>query len=334
MLVPALALAQYQETIVVSRVIFDVRVTDAGGDPILGLTSEDFSVEIGGKAAKVESATWVSDTAAARVIAGEEPETAAASGAEERALPEGRLIVVFIQTDFARNSERIRGQMGFLSHAKELVETFEPQDRVAVLSFDSHLKFRLDFTADKERVGEVIAEAIRTDIPGPPPVVPNPSLARRLDRQAMRDATSSEEALILIGNALRPIPGPKTMLLLGWGLGYYSSGGVRMTPKYTIAKRVLEAARVTVFALDTTHADYHSLEVGLEKAAKDTGGFYAKTHVFPGLAVERLQRTLTGHYELEVRRPDGIKPGTHAVEVRVKRRGATVLAPTSYMDRG
>ena len=35
----------------------------------------------------------------------------------------------------------------------------------------------------------------------------------------MRSFTSSDEALIHIANALRPIPGPKSMLLLGWGLG-------------------------------------------------------------------------------------------------------------------
>ncbi|MFZ2493360.1 MAG: hypothetical protein WA208_17915, partial [Thermoanaerobaculia bacterium] len=313
LLIPALLSAQYVETIVVSRIIFDVRVTDGPGDPILGLTAEDFTVEIGGKRATVESATWVPDTVAARAVAAvDEPEPVPA-GPEEQALPDGRLIIVFIQTDFARNTERIRGQMGFLTHAKAIVEALEPHDRVAVFSFDSHLKFRLDFTADKERVGEVIAEAMKIDLPPPPPIVPNPALARRLDRDAMRAATDSEGALILIGNALRPIPGPKSMLLLGWGLGEMVGGRVYMKSKYEIAKRTLEAARVTVFALDTTYAEYHSLEVGLSKAAKDTGGFYAKTHVFPQLAVERLQRTLAGHYELEVRRPEGIRPGAHAV---------------------
>ena len=44
------------------------------------------------------------------------------------------------------------------------------------------------------------------------------------------------------------------------------------------------------------------------------------------------QRTLTGHYELEVRRPAGLRPGAHEIEVRVKRRGAHVMARSSFID--
>jgi hypothetical protein len=148
----------------------------------------------------------------------------------------------------------------------------------------------------------------------------------------MRTFTSSDEALIHIANALRPIPGPKSMILLGWGLGQLSSGMVTMHHKYPIARRALEQSRVTVFALDTTNADYHDLEFGLGKAAKDTGGFYAKTHIFPQIAVERLQKTLAGHYELEVRKPAGLAPGTHEIDVRVKRRGAHVMARSSFVN--
>jgi VWFA-related protein len=334
MLIPAMLVAQVQETITVARVLLDVRATEMDGEPILGLTKDDFTVTLGGKPAKVESVTWIPDTTVARVLAGVEEEEAPPPPATEDApMPRGRLFVVFIQTDFAVATERIRGQMHFLTYAKEMVETFEPEDRVAVFSFDSHLKFRLDFTSDKDRVGNAIEDAMIRGIPPTPPVVPNPSLARRLDREEMRKAASSEAALILVGNALRHIPGPKSLLLLGWGLGERLGGQVIMSHKYTIARRVLEAARVTIFALDTTNADYHSLEVGLEKAAEDTGGFYAKTHLFADLAITRLRRTLAGHYELELRRPDSLKTGTHRVEVRVKVRGAHVLAPATWMDR-
>jgi VWFA-related protein len=327
--------AQVQETITVARVLLDVRATELNGEPILGLTKDDFSVTLGGKAAPIESVTWIPETAAQRVIAGvEEENTPAPEPTESQPMPRGRLFVVFVQTDFGRATERLRGQMHFFQYLKQMLDGLEEDDRLAVFSFDSHLKFRLDFTADKERVKRTILDAMTTGDSPTPPSVPNPSLARRLSREEMLKATSSEEALIIVGNALRNIPGPKSLLLLGWGLGHLSSGMVIMGPKYAIARRVLEAARVTIIALDTTYADYHSLEVGLQKAAQDTGGFYAKTHIFPALAIERLQRTLSGHYELEVRRPDELKPGTHEVIVKVKRRNAVILAPTSYMDRG
>ena len=93
-----------------------------------------------------------------------------------------------------------------------------------------------------------------------------------------------------------------------------------------------DSGTVTVFSLDTTDADYHDLEFGLGRAAKDTGGFYAKTHVFPQIAIDRLERTLAGHYELEVRKPAGIGSGAHTIEVRVRRKGTYVMARTSYVD--
>ena len=120
---------------------------------------------------------------------------------------------------------------------------------------------------------------------------------------------------------------------MGGGRGEMTRSSVRMRPEWTQARRELEAARVSIFSLDTTYADYHTLEAGLQLAAESTGGFYAKTHLFPTIALERLQKTLTGRYEVELRRPEGLKPGTHELIVRVNRRGARVLAPTSWMDR-
>ena len=149
----------------------------------------------------------------------------------------------------------------------------------------------------------------------------------------MKRAADSETALLLLGNALRPIPGPNSMLLMGWGLGERTREGVRMKSRYRLARNALEAARVTVFALDTTYADYHSLEIGLRRAAADTGGFYAKTHDFLEQAITRLRRTLAGHYELELRRPDRLRPGTHNLDMRVNRRGEQMLAPSTWMDR-
>ena len=319
------------ETITVERIIIDARVTDATGDPILGLTRNDLVVKVDGKVAKIQAMEWIPETAAAREIAGIVEDRPLRSGDEE-AVPQGRLLIFFIQTDFARNAVRTGGQMKVLPYARQILDALEPEDRAAVFSFDSHLKFRLDFSSDSNRIYDAIESALSIDEPQPPQLVPNPSLARRIDRQAMRDATSSEEALILLGNALRNIPGAKSLILLGWGLGKRSGNAVVMGGTYIIARNVLESARTAVYAIDTTLADYHDLELGLGKAASDTGGFYAKTNTFPQIAVDRLKGTLSGHYELEVIKPDGLRPGTHTIDVQAKQRRAIVLARKSYID--
>ena len=322
------ALAQFEERIDVVRILVDVRVTDYSGNPIEGLTAEDFEAKVGGKRAQIESVTWVEGRQSCLSC----PD-AADGQAGLPVLHPGRLFVVFVQTDFAREPFRVHGQMNFLRHADGFIETLAPDARIAVVQFDSHLKLRLDFTSDKSAVRAALRQTLSTDIPPPPPLVPNPALAPFLDRKAMRRAVDSETGLLLIGDALRNIPGPKTMLLFGWGLGRWSRGAVFMTKEYEKARAALDASRTTIFALDTAHADYHDLEIGLMTAAEDTGGFYAKTHVFPQIALDRLQRTLAGHYELELRRPAELDPGTHNLRIRVKRRGVTVLAPSSYMDR-
>ncbi|HVE72600.1 MAG TPA: hypothetical protein VNI54_14640 [Thermoanaerobaculia bacterium] len=328
---------QVQETINVERVLVDVRVTNDYGEPVEGLTPADFVVRIGGKRAVVESAEFVRDVVSSQLSegSGAEPQTTDPSTALRagRQPTTGRTIILFVQTDFAREPSRLHGQMNFLRYAEEMVGTFGPDDRLAVFSFDSHLKFRLDLTSDKKQVIDALAGTIALDHPPPPPVVAEPSLAKHLDRDAMRRAAHSEKALLLVAHALRHVPGPKSLVLMGWGLGERSPGGVRMKRDWKPARYALDAARVSIFALDTTVADYHDLEIGLQTAAEETGGFYAKTHLFPGIAVERLQRTLGGHYELTLRAAESLDRDTHSLDVRVKRRGARVLAPMSIVIR-
>ena len=331
----AVLTAQLQETITVSRVVVDARVTEYGGEPIADLTAADFEVRIGGKKAVVESAEWMDDTVGGWQLAvdGSPAPTPNSRQPPTANRQPGRLLVLFVQTDFARDSWRTQGQMKFMQHYERLLETLLPEDRVAVFSFDSRLKFRLDFSSDRDAIREALRETLFINTPPEPPIVPSPSIASRLDREDMRRAAHSETGLLVVANALRSIPGPKTLLLLGWGLGERTLGGVSMKRQWGPARVALEAARVSIFALDTTDADYHDLEVGLIAAAEQTGGFYAKTHVFPHVAIERLQRTLSGHYELTLRAVDDLKPGTQNLTVRVKRRGAIVLAPTSVLIR-
>jgi len=328
------AAAQVQERITVERIIVDTRVTNDHGDPITGLKASDFRVRIDGKPAVVESSEWIPETAAARDLAAIDSGIADINTSLDQPAPRGRLLIFFYQTDFARNSARVAGQMQTVVNADDWLDWLDPQDRVAVFSFDSHLKFHLDFTDNKDHIKDAMQAALLTGQPPWPRIVPMPALAGRLDPTELRKAASPEAALIIIANALRPIPGPKSIILFGWGLGRLTPSGVMMEAKYVPARQALEAARASVFSIDFTQADSHSLEVGLGQVAGDTGGFYAKTFHFPKIAVERLQKTLAGHYELEVRKPDTKLRGTHTIEVEVpSQRRANVLARSTYVDR-
>jgi VWFA-related protein len=326
--------AQIQEQITVERILVDTRVTDDRGNPITGLKAADFKVRVDGKPANVESAEWIPETAVARELASIDSAIADVNTTLDQPAPHGRLLIFFYQTDFARNSSRIGGQMQTVVNADDWLDWLDSEDRVAVFSFDSHLKFRLDFTNNKDHIKDAMSQALLTNEPPDVRIVPMPALAKRLNKNEMLKAATPEAALIILANALRPIPGPKSIILFGWGLGRLTPTGVIMESKYVPARQALEAARASVFSIDFTQADFHSLEAGLGQVAGDTGGFYAKTYHFPKIAVDRLQKTLAGHYELEVRKPETKVRGTHIIEVDVpSQRRATVLARSTYVDK-
>ncbi len=335
-LVAALALAagrlegqqqapRFHERIDVARVVVDARVVDDRGNPIVGLGEDDFAVKIDRKPCRVETASWIGERDAMTT-------GLSAGSASPDALPEpsrraGRLVVFLLQRDL--EPSRIAGLMRMLMRSRNFLGTLGPDDRVAVLSFDSHLKIWSDFTNDHARLDQILGHGVLLE--RPPAVERNvhPSLLEHLDAGDARHAYGMERALLLIGRALEPLPGSKSVVLIGHGFGRYTPDGVFMEADYEPARRALVSARASVFSLDVTDADYHSLEAGLQMVSEETGGFYARTHIFPGQAMRRLSGALAGYYVLFVEAPDDSR-ADHELEVALVHRKGHVLATTSY----
>jgi hypothetical protein len=91
----------------------------------------------------------------------------------------------------------------------------------------------------------------------------------------------------------------------------------------------LAAARTSVFSLDITTADWHTLEIGLRKVSADTGGIYLKTHLFPDTAMDKLVRVISSYYELSIVPPPKLEH-PYRIEVTVKRPGARVYVRQNY----
>jgi len=313
------AAAQLQESITVERVLVDARVTDSQGTPIRWLTASDFHVKVDGKPATVESVDWIAESRS--------PSDAKMPAPHESVRP--RLLVYLFQQDFGRASIRTGGHMKVLLNAEQWIDFLEPEDRVAVLSYDSHLKFRLDFTRDRNAIAAAMRRSLWFDDP-PKPQPGEPSL--HLDPAAMKNAGTIETALLLVGKALREIDGAKSLILFGWGIGRTGKGGFWLNGDYNRAAYTLQNARVTVFSVDITQASGHSLAAGLNAVAGDTGGTYVSTGMFSKKAFGIIRNALSGHYELEVRKPRLTSRGAHAIEVNVARRDANVMARSWYAD--
>jgi VWFA-related protein len=313
------------ERVDVARVMIDVRVLD-GYEPVAGLTAEDFEVRIDGRRVRVDSAIWASDPVRPEND-GMDPAFATGTTREEP-ISAGGLVVFLFQKSM--EYQRITGLMRMLLDTTTFLDTVNPADRIAVLSFDSHLNIWSDFTRSPERLRPIFQRGILLE--RPPPVSPSPdvSLMARLSTEDAAHAYSIERSLELVGKALEPLAGAKSIVLVGHGFGRKSLMGVSMEGEYDSAARALLAARASVFSLDVTRADYHDLEAGLKIVSEQTGGFFARTHIFPALALKRLAGVLAGYYVLFVEKPRG-DSGWHDIDVRLRGRKGTVLARSGYI---
>ena len=308
----------------VSRVLVDAHVIAPGGGALLGLTPADFLLRVGGEELPVEDVEFIPAARAELAPAG--PGDAKEPGTPE--FPEGRLIVLFFQADFSRY--RVSGQLRMANEMVRFLDRLLPTDRVAVVSYDSHLKLRLDFTNDRAAIHRALFDTLKIGgAPDPPPPNPFPSLAAHFDVGQARKAANVERGLYVVAKALQKIPGGKTMLFLGWGLH------VNRVPAdwkwHALAVNALQVARVNVFTLDVSDADWHTLEGTLMKLADLTGGTYAKTHVFSTQALDLAFRAIEGRYVVTFARPDR-PPGRHAIELELRTKKGRVLARPFYDD--
>jgi VWFA-related protein len=302
----------------VSRVVLDAYVTDGRGDPIPDLAASDFRVRAGGKELEVESAEWIA------IGTSEGPADAGEPGAAEAPpaarYPPGRVLVIFVQADIGRH--RSKGLVRLRSEIGRLLDTLVPTDRAAVVRFDSHLTLLCDLTADRAALEAALDESLLQGTAPPITFSPFPSLAANFDFNAGLRAPNVERALDLVSKALVPIPGGKAIVFLGWGL--LIDRAPREAVDLSRAFASMAAARINVFTLDVSDADWHSLEVTLQATSDLTGGTYEKTHIFTGSAVSRLARRLGGHYVLVCVAPD--EGDLSLLDVTLRRRHGEVVS--------
>jgi VWFA-related protein len=322
-----------EERALVERVVVDAHVTGPDGGPVASLGPADFVLRVDGKPVALEAVDWLPagtpeiDPAAIAALAS----TGVTAAAPD--FPPGRVIVMFFQID--HEPSRLHGLLRMGLQARRFVATVQPTDRVAVVSYDARLTLRQDFSSDRARLDRAIQAAIRGGGPAASDADGHPSLAALLGSAEARQCGTPERALELVARALAPVAGGKSMLLFGWGLGTVgglSGPNAGEQAAWTEAMHRLAEARVNVFSLDVTDADSHTLEGSIQQAADLTGGRYEKTHLFPGLVMDRVGRTISGRYVLVFVKPRAPR-GEHTIDVALARgRQGRVFARRYYVD--
>jgi VWFA-related protein len=314
----------YRERVDVSRIVVDARVVDRAGRAIEGLTAPDFAVTIDGKPAAVDSIDWVPAPAIERIDA---PPPAFAAGVP---WPRGRAIVLFYEKK--SDLSEVAGLMRVRRDLASLRNIIAREDRVAIVSFDTRLHLWIDFTNDLSRIQQVLEHDI---VVGSPPSLDPDSpgvLRARLPPTVQGAANTIEKSFRVLADALEPLPGRKSVIVLGYGAGTWRPrfGTVTMENDYLEALAALQKARVSVFCIDITTADYHPREEGLRIIARDTGGLYLRSHIFTTAVFDRLAGALAGYYALLVIPPNE-RTGERRIGVRLARRKGTVLANHRYV---
>lgn len=311
---------RFTERVDVARILLDVRAIDPRGRPLLGLEPANFEVRIDGKPARVESVERIS---------GDAVPNSSTTTTQFRRATDGRLVVFLFQKSLV--GSRIRGLMLMLQELRQSVAKFGHDDRVAILRFDWKLDLLVDFTQNRDLLQKAFEHDVLFGAAADRGESQEPSMRAAMDLERTSPSDSIEQALRRIGEALVPLPGPKSVVLVGHGFGRWSRSGVLLETDYDEALEALQRARASVFCLDVTNADYHTLEGGLMDVADNTGGLYERTHVFSHAALGRVLTALEGQYVLFVEGP-ALKPGSYRLSVRLRGRDGDVLAPNRYVN--
>jgi VWFA-related protein len=327
---PAIAAANrevaLEEEVDVSLVIVDLRAVDDDGTPILDLKAEDFIVRTAGRQARVASVEW---------FPGANPPLEVVQVGSNLTLKEteaspGRLLILFFERDLYPT--RIVGLMQMLISAREFVQTLRPEDRVAIFVFDFHLEMICDFTSNHAEIRKILEQHIVPYHEYPfVPATDGPSLAEHLEPDVARSANSPEASLLMIANALNSIEGSKSLLYFGWGMGMLDAGTIRLQPEYGPAIWTLIESRTSVFTLDVTRADHHTLEVPLQHVAQETGGLYMRGYNSTYVAMDAVAKAISGHYELAFEKP-ALPPGRHEISIKLRGKQGRVYHREFYVD--
>lgn len=285
-----------------------VRVGKAGGgNPIPGLGPEHFEVRVDGQRVRIEAVDFVAGGSTAHFA---QPPKGAAPRVRFVENYPPRLVTFFFQADL--DQSRLRGQVRFRPEVSQLLGALHDQDWASVVSFDSRFRLRQDFTRDRTLVAAAAEEAIfRSQSKSLGSVSPTgPSVLRGVDERSVRKIANPASAVERIADSMAGWEGEKILVFVGFGLGEHYAHLQRM-------RAALTRSDLTVWVLDITEANYHSLEGELRRVALDTGGTYQKTVLLPGDAARRLANRLSAYYVVYFERPDLPRDRRYPISVKL-----------------
>ena len=141
----------------VDLVSVDVTALDANGRQVTDLTAGDFQVDVDGSRRAVSTIEYVrlADPLRAVSAPAARAEVDPFSSSNAKGAPRGRLIVLLID----QGNIRTGSARASMNSAKKLVDTLQPEDRVAVVAIPSPGEL-VDFTTNHDKVREALLRIV------------------------------------------------------------------------------------------------------------------------------------------------------------------------------
>ncbi len=321
----------------------DVAVVTANGTPVRDLQADDFDVEMDGEHCRVRTLQFLDLQSRSAVGAGvsHQPPVTFSTNSVDGA---GRLTIIAVDTTtLAPGRER-----ALLQTLAGYVRGMGPSDSTALLVFPNpsgkgrHVEFTTDTQQIQSAVSRIAAE--------PPLLIPSreidvtegetpaPGVRRSGDVNETPRGSAGlvRRELTTLAEALIPIDGPKTLILISGGI---SDGQAAIQLFAEQAAR----ARLTVYVVRpfapgisaTSGSNIRPPDPGsreLELLVGETGGALFDAVARPRGVFDRLERETSGLYVL------GVEPATSQsrkraakVSVRVRRTGTIVRSPRQFV---
>ena len=300
----------------VSTVLVDTLALDADGNPVSGLTQDDFEIFEDGVPQTITTFDVTDWTSYVAAKTDGRPATDAAS---VNTYPR-RFVFVFNRQG-ARFDWLNRGKRALREF---IVESMAEGDEAMVIENGYSFKIVQQFRSTKENTLESVRSLSQM-------VVDYPMGADRAAGQLYRDLES-------LGKTLESIPGRKVLVLLSNELATFTSPGSRRSNEGLTLERAataLNQANTTVYTIDLRGPESNlSLAGGLFPLASGTGGRHFRNSIAFETPLRRVGKENQRYYLLSYIPSNPELDGKYRrIEVKVRKPGVEIIARQGYVAR-
>ena len=300
----------------VSTVLVDTLALDADGNPVSGLTQDDFEIFEDGVPQTITTFDVTDWTSYVAAKTDGRPATDAAS---VNTYPR-RFVFVFNRQG-ARFDWLNRGKRALREF---IVESMAEGDEAMVIENGYSFKIVQQFRSTKENTLESVRSLSQM-------VVGYPMGADRAAGQLYRDLES-------LGKTLEAIPGRKVLVLLSNELATFTSPGSRRSDEGLTLERAataLNQANTTVYTIDLRGPESNlSLAGGLFPLASGTGGRHFRNSIAFETPLRRVGKENQRYYLLSYIPSNPELDGKYRrIEVKVRKPGVEIVARQGYVAR-